>query len=161
MTLRIRRSLRGCLLLVLLLGIMGANGKCDLAMQIWAGLQEQIDDNREQIDSQQQQIDQLTGALCELSVLTAPEICAPDKKDDDDTLLGRLLVIGRLRSSRQVSFRVPPPGPSLSGRPHLPGKPRSRSVGAFGGWRGEEKPRCLKLDSSPTVPRRVGLWRTA
>ena len=87
MTLRIRRSLRGCLRLVLLFGIMGANGKCDLAMEIWAGLQEQIDDNREQIDSQQQQIDQLTETVCGLSVLTGspthPVFCAPEKQDGD------------------------------------------------------------------------------
>ncbi len=79
MTIRIRRSLRGCLLLVLLLGIMGA-GNCDLAMQIWAGLQEQI-------DSQQQQIDQLTEAVCGLPVLTdsptLPLFCAPPQKDGD------------------------------------------------------------------------------
>ncbi len=79
MTIRIRRSLKGCFLLVLLFGMIGANGKCDLAMRIWADLQQQIDDNQEQIDSQQQQIDQLTGAVCELSVLTGnpthPEFC--------------------------------------------------------------------------------------
>ena len=72
MTIRIRRSLKGCLLLVLLFGMIGANGKCDLAMRIWADLQQQI-------DSQQQQIDQLTGAVCGLSVLTGnpthPEFC--------------------------------------------------------------------------------------
>ncbi len=87
MTLRIRRSLRGCLLLVLLFGMIGANGKCDLAMRIWADLQQQIDDNREQIDSQQQQIDQLTETVCGLSVLTGspthPVFCAPEKQDGD------------------------------------------------------------------------------
>ena len=42
MTIRIRPSLKGCLLLVLLFGMIGANGKCDMAMQIWADLQQQI-----------------------------------------------------------------------------------------------------------------------
>jgi len=59
--------------------MIGADGKCDLAMRIWADLQQQIDDGQEQIDSQQQQIDQLTGAVCGLSVLTGnpthPEFC--------------------------------------------------------------------------------------
>ncbi len=89
MTKRIRRVRKICLLLVLLFGMAGANGKCDrdLAMRIWADLQQQIDDNREQIGSQQQQIDQLTEAVCELSVLTdsptLPLFCAPDQDDDD------------------------------------------------------------------------------
>ena len=84
MTIRIRRSLRGCLLLALFVGLIGAQGDggChQMAMRIWAGLQQQIDD-------QQEQIDQLTGAVCELSVLTGnpihPEICAPEQIDGDD-----------------------------------------------------------------------------
>ena len=67
MTIRIRRSLKGCLLLALFVGLIGAQGDggCrQMAMRIWADLQQQIDD-------QQEQIDQLTGAVCELSVLTS------------------------------------------------------------------------------------------
>ncbi len=84
MTIRIRRSLKGCLLLALFVGLIGAQGDggChQMAMRIWAGLQQQIDD-------QQEQIDQLTGAVCELSVLTGnpthPEFCAPEKQDGDN-----------------------------------------------------------------------------
>ncbi len=91
MTIRIRRSLKGFLLLALFVGLIGAQGDggChQMAMRIWAGLQQQIDDNQEQIDSQQQQIDQLTGAVCELSMLTGnpihPELCAPPDQQDDD-----------------------------------------------------------------------------
>ena len=90
MTIRIRRSLKGCLLLALFVGLIGAqgNGGCrQMAMKIWADLQQQIDDNQEQTDSQQQQIDQLTGAVCELFELTGDpthsELCASDQQDDD------------------------------------------------------------------------------
>jgi hypothetical protein len=79
MTMRIRPSLKGCILLVLLFGVIGANGKCDLAMRIWAELQQQIDDMQGQIDSQRQQIDHLTGAVCGLSAQsgnpTHPDLC--------------------------------------------------------------------------------------
>ena len=51
----LRRSARVGLLLALFLGLLG-NGQCQMAMEIWADIQAQLDSHQEQLDSQQDQI---------------------------------------------------------------------------------------------------------
>jgi hypothetical protein len=79
MSKRIRHSLKGCLLLVLFVGLIGADGHCQLALGIVANLQQQIDD-------QQAQIDDLTTLLCDLYDLTdngpIPECSDPGPPPD-------------------------------------------------------------------------------
>jgi len=60
MTKILRNPAKAGLLLALLIGLLG-NGQCQMAVEIWADLQAQLDSHQEQLDSQQDQICTLYG----------------------------------------------------------------------------------------------------
>jgi hypothetical protein len=84
------------LLLALLMGLLGT-GQCEMAMKIWAGLQEQLDSQKEQLDSQKEQLDSQQDQICllyEASDLPFPPQCfiipecpEPDECDNEAPMM--------------------------------------------------------------------------